>query len=75
MSSNLASIDRDSDTRTLVRTRRWLRYRRDRLSFLSDIDATLSAERSSGQLTLHYAQGRVAVAEFSERAEIESLSS
>ena len=59
-----------SDLRILARIRRWVRQRRDLLSLVADIDATLSAEHATGTLSLHYQQGRAAAADFREEVSL-----
>jgi hypothetical protein len=52
----------------VVRARRWLRFRRDLISFVADILLTLTDEHATGKLTINLTQGCATHAEFEERA-------
>jgi hypothetical protein len=58
------------ERRLISRVRRWLRFRRDLLSFVSDILLTLVDERATGKLTINLTQGCAVCAEFEEQARL-----
>lgn len=53
---------------SLTRVRKWYRERRALPSLFIDVDLQLTSEKATGQLILHYSQGRVALCEFHESA-------
>ena len=72
--STLPTVDfhlASDERHTLTRIRRWLRYRRDASHLFEHLDSILSAESATGQLILHYSQGRFSTVEFREEARID----
>jgi hypothetical protein len=67
LSSAPALVGIAEDHRYHIRTRRWLRYRRELAGFLIDILCTLVSEGATGRLLINFNQGGAASVEFEER--------